>query len=157
MRTSTHRVARHALARAGLAAALGVGLAGCVANSSNPQLTVASAQASDSGAVLDLDLANPGGRDLVVTQFEYRLNHGDAAFPVGGGTWKGELDLKAHTHATLRLDIPFSVEPIEPGSDAFQLQGDLRFRDLTGFMGMQSMDLTGTTINESFRAGRMTR
>jgi hypothetical protein len=126
-----------------LASALAL-LGGCVANSSNPRVSIGGATASQREAAFDLDLSNPGGRDLVVTAIEYQLAHGEMAFPVAEGSWSGDLSLPAGETRRLALRIPFTVEPMEADSRRLHLSGTLRTKDRTGYLGLKFMDLTAT-------------
>jgi hypothetical protein len=127
-------------------------LGGCVANSSNPVVSLQSARMSSESAEITLDLSNPGGRDLTVDAVEYELSHGEMALPVAEGTWSGRLDLPATGEARLALIIPFDVEPIEPDSTVLHLNGLLHMQDHTGFLGMSSMDLTQTPFQLDIEA-----
>lgn len=140
IRTHIASIPCRALAAALLAAAP----AGCVANSSNPTVTVAQARMSASEAMMELDIANPGGRNLVVREVEYQLAHGETALPVADGVWKGALALDAGSHARLELRMPFSIEPLEPDSRLLHLGGTLHLEDRTGFLGLKFMDMTGS-------------
>jgi hypothetical protein len=128
------------------------GPVGCVANSSNPVVSVRSAGMSADSAEITLNVANPGGRHLTVSRVEYELSHGDMALPVADGAWSGELDLPARGEARLALLIPFTVEPIETGSTLLHLNGLLHMRDHTGFLGLSSMDLTQTSFQLDIEA-----
>lgn len=136
--------ARRAALLAILALAAPLVLGGCVANSSNPTVALAEARMSAREAVLDLDIANPGGRNLVVREVEYQLAHGETALPVADGVWKGDLELAAGKHARLELRVPFAIEPLEPDSRRLHLGGTLRLKDRTGFLGLGFMDMTGS-------------
>ena len=130
-------------------------LGGCVANSSNPVVSVASASLDDSTATIVLALANPGGRDLVLDRIDYRLDHGEIGFPVARGDWTGRLDLPAGGRAELPLVIPFEQPPIEEGSGRIHLTGELHHVDRTGFLGMRSMDLATTSFRLDAEAKRV--
>ena len=119
-------------------------LGGCVANSSNPRVLIGGATVSQHDAALDLDLSNPGGRDLVVTAIEYQLAHGEMAFPVEEFIWTGDMSLPAGETRRLALRIPFTVEPMEADSRRLHLSGTLRTKDRTGYLGLKFMDLTAT-------------
>lgn len=119
-------------------------LGGCVANSSSPSVAVHDARLSGGEATLGLEIANPGGRDLVVTDVEYQLAHGETSFPVADGRWSGDLSLPAGGSVRLDLRIPLAVEPLEPDSRRLRLNGTLHLEDRTGFLGLRSMDLTRT-------------
>jgi len=135
-----------------LACAFAGGLGGCVANSSNPTVAIGGARTSEREAALDLDISNPGGRDLVVTRVEYQLAHGEMSFPVAEGAWSGELELPAGGSARLPLRVPFTVEPMEPDSRRLHLNGMLRLEDRTGFLGLKFMDLTATPFQAEIEA-----
>lgn len=119
-------------------------LGGCVANSSNPTVTLREARMSATEAVLDLELENPGGRDLCVKAIEYQLSHGEIAMPVADGVWKGAVELPARQSAFMVLRVPFSIEPLEPDSRRLHLNGTLRLEDRTGYLGLGFMDMTGS-------------
>lgn len=123
-------------------------LTGCVANSSNPLIVVESASSDEQKAIFELDIRNPGGRNLVLTELEYDVSHGESSFPVAQGSWSGMLDLpkKGRTHLT--LETPFDTPPIESDSQLLHLNGELILADRTGYLGLKAMDLTRT----SFRA-----
>lgn len=126
------------------AAAMALFLGGCVANSSNPIVTLREARMSAKEAVLDLEVANPGGRDLCVKAIEYQLSHGETAMPVADGVWKGEVELPARTSVCMVLRVPFAIEPLEPDSRRLHLNGTLRLEDRTGYLGLGFMDMTGS-------------
>ncbi|MFM7261929.1 MAG: hypothetical protein ACKO3W_15165, partial [bacterium] len=107
---------------------------------------IAGAQASEREALIDLDLTNPGGRNLVVEEVEYQLAHGETGLPVAEGSWKGALALDAGRTSRLPLRIVFDVEPLEPDSRKLYLNGTLHFKDRTGFLGLRFMDLTTTSF-----------
>jgi hypothetical protein len=134
-----------------LASALAL-LGGCVANSSNPRVAIGNASASQREAAIDLDLSNPGGRDLVVTAIDYQLAHGEMAFPVAEGSWSGDLSLPAGETRRLALRIPFTVEPMEADSRRLHLSGTLRTKDRTGYLGLKFMDLTATPFQVEVEA-----
>ncbi|MEY5033087.1 MAG: hypothetical protein RL354_2118 [Planctomycetota bacterium] len=135
-----------------LAGTLVVGPVGCVANSSNPTVVIGGARTAEREATLDLDISNPGGRNLVVTRVEYQLAHGEMSFPVAEGAWSGELELPAGGSARLPLRVPFTVEPMEPDSRRLHLNGMLRLEDRTGFLGLKFMDLTATPFQAEIEA-----
>lgn len=137
---------------AGLAAALA--LAGCVANSSNPRVTIRSAACGQERATFELDLINPGGRNLRVTRLDYAVSHGESSFPVASGTWTGEADLPARGKASLSLETRFGATPIEPESNLLHLSGELYFVDKTGYLGLRMMDLTRTSFQAEVNATR---
>jgi hypothetical protein len=126
------------------AAAMALLLGGCVANSSNPIVTLREARMSAKEAVLDLEVANPGGRDLCVKAIEYQLSHGETAMPVADGVWKGEVELPARKSVCMVLRVPFAIEPLEPDSRRLHLNGTLRLEDRTGYLGLGFMDMTGS-------------
>jgi hypothetical protein len=140
------------IAQAVAAIAVGTALVGCVANSSNPSVAIGRARASEREASLDLDISNPGGRNLVITRLEYQLAHGEMSFPVAEGAWSGELELPAGGSARLPLRVPFTVEPMEPDSRRLHLNGMLRLEDRTGFLGLKFMDLTATPFQAEIEA-----
>lgn len=129
-------------------------LGGCVANSSNPRATAASASMDNQGAHIVLRLSNPGGRDLTVQGLDYELSHGEMAFPLGSGRWSGELDLPAKGENELPLNIVFDTEPIEEDSSVLHMIGTLHFKDHTGFLGLKSMNLTQTSVQIEIQAER---
>ena len=120
------------------AAATALLLGGCVANSSNPTVTLREARMSAEEAVLDLEIANPGGRDLCVKAIEYQLSH------VADGVWNGEVELPARKSVCMGLRVPFAIEPLEPDSRRLHLNGTLRLEDRTGYLGLGFMDMTGS-------------
>ncbi len=124
-------------------------LGGCVANSSNPSLSIASATMDGRVATMELNIMNPGGRDLELVSMEYQLSHGDAALPLADGTWNGSLELKPGTRCTLPLSVTFKSDPMEPDSGALLLAGTMKLRDRTGFLGLKSMDLGATPFQAS--------
>lgn len=129
-------------------------LAGCVANSSNPTVSITSASMNDTSAAIMLHFDNPGGRHLTVESLDYELSHGEIGFPLSSGIWNGNLDLPAQGQAKLRLSITFDSEPLETGSLLLHLNGELHFIDHTGFLGMSSMDLTKTYFQLDVQAER---
>lgn len=129
------------------AALAAVATGGCVANSSNPAVKIASAECDGKQALISLELFNPSGRDLTVTSVEYELSHGETHFPVARETWLGAMPLHSHERAVITLLVPFSTEPLEPDSRLLQLRGELVFVDKTGFLGLSSMDLTRTNFD----------
>lgn len=126
------------------AAATALLLGGCVANSSNPTVTLREARMSAEEAVLDLEIANPGGRDLCVKAIEYQLSHGETAMPVADGVWNGEVELPARKSVCMVLRVPFAIAPLEPDSRRLHLNGTLRLEDRTGYLGLGFMDMTGS-------------
>ena len=139
-------------AAASILATVVVALGGCIANSSNPSVVIHSATMDGAGALFDLELANPGGRDLTVTRLTYEVSHGESAFPLASGAWTGELPLPAGGRAELPLRIAFDTPPMEPDSRLLHLVGELSFVDRTGFMGIGSMDLTSTPFRGQIEA-----
>ena len=117
-------------------------LVGCVANSSNPRVSLQAVAVTDAAADLALRIENPGGRDLTVSRVDYELSHGEMALPVANGAWDGALDLPAGGAAQLELHVPFDVPPIEADSTVVHLNGTLHLTDHTGFLGWAAMDLT---------------
>ena len=141
--TATRLIRRPTNLMIAAAAAL-LSLCGCVANSSNPTVILREARMSAKEAVLDLEIANPGGRDLCVKVIEYQLSHGETAMPVADGVWKGEVELPARKSACMVLRVPFAIEPLEPDSRRLHLNGTLRLEDRTGYLGLGFMDMTGS-------------
>ncbi|MFM2165177.1 MAG: hypothetical protein RL325_1614 [Planctomycetota bacterium] len=133
-------------------AAMPVLLGGCVANSSNPTVAVAEARMSATEALVALDVANPGGRDLFIKGVEYQLAHGEAGLPVAEGVWSGGLELPAGKSSRLDLRMPFSIELLEPESRKLYLNGTLRLEDRTGYLGLKFMDMTGSSFQVEFEA-----
>lgn len=129
-------------------------LSGCVANSSNPEIHARSAVMSSESATIRLQLVNPGGRNLTVQSLQYELSHGEMGFPLAAGTWAGALELPAKGEAGLGLTIQFDDEPIEDDSTLLHLNGQLEFKDHTGFWGISSMDLTETSFQLEIEANR---
>lgn len=113
-----------------------------------------SAQFNETSAAFDLQLSNPGGRDLVVTRLEYSVSHGETSFPVARGAWSGSVELPSHGTATLALRTPFDAPLLEPDSDLLHLNGELFFTDRTGYLGIAAMDLTRTSFSADIRAAR---
>lgn len=128
------------------ATALASGLGGCVADSSNPVVSTSSAVLHEDRAVMTLLIRHPGGRDLVVTGIGYELSHGEMALPVAEGHWEGDVDLPAGGEASIPLDMPFTIEPLEPDARRLHLNGSLHLEDRTGFLGLRFMDLTDTAF-----------
>lgn len=115
---------------------------------------IRSAQVADQQASFELDLTNPGGRNLTVTRLDYEVSHGESSFPVAHGSWSGACDLPAKGRATLVLDTPFDAPPIEPESLLLHLSGELFFVDRTGYLGLSAMDLTKTSFRAEVEAKR---
>ena len=113
---------------------------------------IRSAHSDDKHASFELDLSNPGGRNLRVMRLDYEVSHGESAFPVAKGSWSGDVELKKRDHATLSLDVPFDTPPLEPDSRLLHLSGELFFVDKTGFLGLSSMDLTRTSFRANVEA-----
>ena len=130
-------------------------LTGCVANSSNPVVSIASATMSDSSADVTLHLDNPGGRDLTVTSINYELNHGEMGFPLASEMWTGQLELPAQGEADLPLSIPFDEEPIEDDSTLLHINGEMSMEDHTGFLWLSFMDLTASPFQADIEARRV--
>ncbi len=134
-----------------LASTSGV-LPGCVANSSNPEVHIAEAIASSDAARFELEVSNPGGRNLRVQKLTCQVSQGEASFPVASPEWKGELDLPAKGKAHLTLLAPFDSPSPEADSKLFHLNGELFFADRTGYLGLKSMDLTHTSFQGEVHA-----
>lgn len=154
--TRTRKAVR-AIAGAGALVGVAIALGGCVANSSNPVVSISSATLREGSADVTLRLENPGGRDLTVESLGYELSHGEIGFPLASGAWAGAVELRAGGEAELPLTIEFDSDPIEEDSDLLHLGGTLGFTDHTGFLGMSSMDLTSTTFLLETRARRAER
>lgn len=129
-------------------------LGGCVANSSNPRMEIRSATMNDVRAAFDVEVLNPGGRNLTITRLDYEVSHGEASFPVASGSWTGALALPAHGNARLSLLAPFDSAPMEPDSMLLHLNGEMYFTDHTGYLGLGSMDLTHTAFRTQVGATR---
>ncbi|MBL4698832.1 MAG: LEA type 2 family protein [Phycisphaerales bacterium] len=129
-------------------------LSGCVANSSNPEIHARWAVMNNDNATIRLQLTNPGGRNLTVQSLQYELSHGEMGFPLATGTWSGALELPAKGEAGLDLMIVFDDQPIEDDSTLLLLNGQLEFKDHTGFLGLSSMDMTGTSFQLEIEAKR---
>jgi hypothetical protein len=129
-------------------------LVGCVPNSSNPTVAITSAQMRGTDAMLTLRLTNPGGRNLTVTALDFELSEAETGLPLASDTWQGTLNLPARDEASLPLLIPFEVAPLDPDATALHLNGELRFRDRTGFLGIRSLDLTSTVFHAEVDATR---
>ena len=115
---------------------------------------IRSANLDDQQASFELDLANPGGRNLTVTRLDFAVSHGESLFPVASGSWSGDIDLPAKGHATLAFDARFDSPLMEPESRLLQLSGELFFVDRTGFLGLHAMDLTSTSFHADAQASR---
>jgi hypothetical protein len=145
---SAHRGGCRTLAMAAVTALLG----GCVANSSNPIVSVTESRLSCEEALIDLELANPGGRDLRVSTIEYQLSHGEMAFPIAEGVWEEGVELPASTQTSVRLRIPLLAAPLEADSRVLHLSGALRLIDRTGFLGIRSMNMSDSPFQLRFEA-----
>lgn len=121
-------------------------LTGCVANSSNPVVSVRSATIASDTAQIVLDLKNPGGRDLAIEQISYEISQGVSGFPVASGIWNGHVLLPAGADAQLPLSFEFSKSPLEPESNLLRAVGEIRHTDKTGFLGIRSLDLGATAF-----------
>lgn len=142
---------------AGIAtAAAACSLAGCVANSSNPTVSIDSARMSDSDASISLSFGNPGGRRLTINRIDYELSHGEVALPIADGRWTGAIELAPGGHANLRLELPFDQPPLEPDSHLLHLSGALGHKDHTGFLGLRSMNLSETAFRLDVQATEAT-
>jgi hypothetical protein len=109
---------------------------------------------SSEGATIMLQLTNPGGRNLTIHTLTYELSHGEMGFPLASNTWNGKLELPAKGEAELPLSIVFEDEPIEDDSNLLHLNGQLEFKDHTGFFGLSSMNLTETSFQIEVEATR---
>ncbi len=109
---------------------------------------------TDASACITLQLTNPGGRDLTVHSVQYELSHGELLYPLVSSVWTGSLDLPAKGENRLPLFIEFDDEPIELDSSLLHLNGMMEFKDHTGFLGLSSMDLTGTSFQLEVEASR---
>ncbi len=125
---------------------------GCVANSSNPEVRISHAVASDDAARFDLRITNPGGRNLVVRSLNCQISQGESSFPVAQTEWKGEVPLPAKGSAVVSFRTPLDTPSPEPGSRLFHLNGELILLDRTGYLGLKSMDLTRTTFQGDVQA-----
>lgn len=121
-------------------------LTGCVANSSNPVVSVHSATIASDSAEVVLDIQNPGGRDLAIERISYEVSHGSSGFPVATGTWSGRVLLGAGGDALLPLSFRFSLSPLEPDSNLLHVSGEMSHTDSTGFLGIRSLDLGSTAF-----------
>lgn len=121
-------------------------LTACVANSSNPTVSIDHARMSDSDASIALYFGNPGGRRLTINSIDYELSHGEVALPIAEGRWTGTIDLAPGGHANLALVVPFDQPPLEPDSRLLHFSGVLGHKDHTGFLGLRSMDLGETAF-----------
>jgi hypothetical protein len=129
-------------------------LTGCVANSSNPVVSVHSASLSPDAAMIVLDIQNPGGRDLTIERVSYEVSHGASGFPVANGIWDGHVLLVAGGDARLPLSVEFSQALLEPESNLLHVAGEITHTDKTGFLGIRSLDLAATAFvveTEAFR------
>ncbi len=147
-RLRAHRGGGRALAIAAWTALLG----GCVANSSNPIVSVTDSRLSAEEACIDLEVANPGGRDLRISAIEYQLSHGEMAFPIAEGVWEEGVELPASKQASVRLRVPLLIAPLDPESRVLFLHGVLRLVDRTGFLGLRSMDMSESPFEIRFEA-----
>ncbi len=149
------RLANHAAAgRFFLAILVSSALAACVPNSSNPSVAITRAQLGDMDAVLSLRLVNPSGRNLTLTRLDYELSEGATGLPLASSAWEGVMSLPARGETTMPLDIALDAPPLDPTSSLLRLSGQLHFRDNTGFLGMQSLDLTGSAFSAEVVAER---
>ena len=129
-------------------------LTGCVANSSNPVVSVRSASLSDDVASILLDLRNPGGRDLSIEHVSYEVSHGSSGFPVAGGSWEGHVILAAGGDARLPLRVAFQEPLLEPDSNLLHISGEISHTDKTGFLWIRSLDLGSTAFVVETEASR---
>jgi hypothetical protein len=129
-------------------------LTACVPNSSNPSVGITRAQLGDTDAVLSLRLVNPSGRNLTLTRLDYELSEGATGLPLASSAWEGVMSLPARGEATMPLNIVLDAAPLDATSSLLRLSGQLHFRDDTGFLGMQSLDLTGSAFSAEVVAER---
>jgi len=109
---------------------VGSALVGCsMPNSSNPTLTIRSAQVAGQEARFDLLVENPSERNLVLTGIDYSVLFGP--LPVADGRWTGREALPSMGSASVRLVTPFSAPPIDPGAREIELSGEMSFDDET--------------------------
>lgn len=121
-------------------------LTGCVANSSNPVVSVHSASLTANSAAIVLNLRNPSGRNLSIEHVSYEVSHGSSGFPVTGGSWEGSVFLAAGADAQLPLRVEFQVPLLEPDSNLLHIAGEISHTDKTGFFGIRSLDLGSTSF-----------
>lgn len=127
-------------------------LPGCVANSSNPTVSIETASMSGESASLTLKISNPGGRRLTINSIEYELSHGTIGYPLASGVWTDAVELPAGGSTGVDLVIAFEMAPIEEDSTLLHLNGQLLHKDHTGFLGLDSMDLGQTAFQLEIEA-----
>jgi hypothetical protein len=126
--------------------ALPAWLTGCVANSSNPVVSVHSASLTPDSAAIVLNVRNPGGRNLSIEHVSYEVSHGSSGFPVTGGSWDGRVLLAAGADAQIPLSAEFLEPLLEPDSNLLHIAGEISHTDKTGFFGIRSLDLGSTAF-----------
>lgn len=137
---------------AGVGAALCAGVGGCVANSSNPVVVAHEVTSDATATTFALEVVNPGGRLLILEEVRAQVSTGETDFPAGAGVWNGSLELPPGGHGMLSLRTVLDT-PSPEASDLFHLNGELKFSDKTGFLGIDSLDLTRTSFRLDVKAG----
>ena len=109
-------------------------LVGCVADYSQPRLSITEARVNDLGAEFDLHIVNQGGIELRLNAIEYSVEYG--VLPVADGQWTGSEPLPAGGSLDLALPVEFEAPPMGAGPD-FTLVGMMRFDDRSNFGSMR--------------------
>jgi len=99
-------------------------LLGCsMPNSSNPTLSISSAQVKGDRASLDMVLENPSDMDVVVRSIDWTLQYGP--LPTARGRWKLNKELPSKGTFAFSRKILFDTPAMDPGADTVELSGTL--------------------------------
>ena len=132
------------------AVAAAAAVTGCsMPNSSNPTLTISSAQVAGQEARFDLLVENPSERNLILTGIDYSVVLGP--LPVAAGLWSGREALPSQGSVNISLVAPFDSPPIDPGASEIELSGEMSFEDETSG---GNMALERASFSESARVDR---
>lgn len=122
-------------------------LVGCSGggNHSNPTLEITHATVSGDQAVLDLQISNESGADLILSGIEYTLIYGP--LPVADGSWSGRRDLPGGSTTRLTLSIPFDGPALDDSAMEINFAGQMSFEDASasGDMAMQTAGFDETS------------
>jgi len=119
---------------------------GCaMPDSSNPTLSLTSAQVSNNSATLDMRIDNPSGMNVTVESIDWSLVYGP--LPVADGTWTLGVPVPSGESHDFTKQVTFTSPALDRSADSLELSGsmELRTQGSEGPMALSESGFVTTT------------
>jgi len=92
-------------------------------NSSNPTLSITSANVGADRANLDMEIQNSSDMDIRVEEVDWTLVYGP--LPAADGTWRLDVPLPSGGTYRFSKQVAFTTPPLDRSADEVELSGEL--------------------------------